>query len=145
VSTALSIHPSQRLVDIGFGFLYSGALAAAAQLGVADLLEQGPRSAASLAEELQVDVDSLDRALWLLASAGVFSEDEEGRFGLTPAADFLRTRAPGSLRGEVLTLTQKFFWAPAGELAETVRAERGTFERILGKPFFDYLASTPAA
>lgn len=138
-------HPAQVLVDLGFGFILSGALSAAAELGVADRLAQGPKSANRLAEELGADSMSLYRLLRLLASAGVFTEDAEGRFGLSPAAELLRSDVPGSLRDAVLMLTQKIFWAPAGELTETVRTGKTPFDRIFGKPFFDHLASDAAA
>ncbi|HVG57641.1 MAG TPA: methyltransferase [Hyalangium sp.] len=138
-------HPAQLIVDLGFGFILSGALAAVTELGVAERLAQGPKSPALLAEELGADASSLFRALRLLASVGVFTEDAEGRFGLTPAADLLRAQAPGSLRDAVLMLTQKIFWAPTGELAEMIRTGKTPFERIFGKPFFDYLASDAAA
>lgn len=138
-------HPAQLIVDLGFGFILSGALAAVTELGVADRLAQGPKSPSLLAEELKVDASSLYRALRLLASAGVFTEDTEGRFGLTPAAELLQSQVPGSLRDAVLMLTQKIFWAPAGELTETIRTGETPFARIFGKPFFDYLASDAAA
>ncbi|ADO69873.1 ArsR family transcriptional regulator [Stigmatella aurantiaca] len=138
-------HPAQLIVDLGFGYILSGALAAAAELGVADHLAQGPKSPADLAKALGADASSLFRVLRLLASAGVFTEDTEGRFGLTPAADLLRSQVPGSLRDAVLMLTQKLFWAPTGELAETVRTGQTPFDRIFGKPFFDHLASDTAA
>jgi hypothetical protein len=136
-----SVNPSQRIVDLGFGFIFSAALSAAAELGVADRLEQGPRTAASLAKELGVDAQSLYRVLRLLASVEVFSEDDSGGFSLTPAAEHLRTNAPGSLRSAVLMLTQRIFWTPAGELTETVRTGKNPFDRIFGAPFFDYLLS----
>jgi hypothetical protein len=143
--TSTSPHPAQLIVDLGFGFILSGALAAVTELGVADRLAQGPKSPGLLAEELGADASSLYRALRLLASVGVFTEDAEGRFGLTPAAELLRAQAPGSLRDAVLMLTQKIFWAPTGELSETIRTGRTPFDRIFGKPFFDYLASDAAA
>ncbi len=143
--SAPSPHPAQLIVDLGFGFILSGALAAATELGVADQLEQGPRSPEELAKVLGADSSALFRVLRLLASVGVFSEDAEGRFGLTPAADLLRSKAPGSLREAVLMLTQKIFWTPAGEMAETVRTGQTPFDRIFGKPFFDYLASDATA
>ena len=138
-------HPAQLIVDLGFGFILSGALAAATELGVADHLAQGPRSPAELAKTLNADASALFRVLRLLASVGVFTEDAEGRFGLTPAADLLRSQVPGSLREAVLMLTQKIFWAPTGELAETVRTGQTPFDRIFGKPFFDYLTRDAAA
>ncbi|MBZ4394219.1 acetylserotonin O-methyltransferase [Myxococcus sp. AS-1-15] len=141
--TPPTVHPAQRIVDLGFGFILSGALSTAAELGVADRLVQGPRSAASLAEELGVHAQSLYRVLRLLASVEVFAEDEAGRFSLTPAAEYLRTDAPGSLHSAVRMLTQRIFWAPTGELTQTVRTGQTPFDRIFGKPFFDYLTSDP--
>ncbi|RKH42545.1 methyltransferase [Corallococcus llansteffanensis] len=143
--TTPPVHPAQLIVDLGFGFILSGALATAAELGIADHLEQGPKSAGLLAEEVGAEASSLYRVLRLLASVGVFTEDASGCFGLTPAADYLRSAAPGSLRSAVLMLTQKIFWAPTGELTETVRTGRTPFDRIFGKPFFDHLASDPVA
>ncbi|RYZ46418.1 MAG: SAM-dependent methyltransferase, partial [Myxococcaceae bacterium] len=139
------VHPAQHIVDLGFGFILSGALATAAELGVADRLTQGPRSAAQLAEEVGADASSLYRVLRLLASVGVFSEDAQGNFGLTPASEYLRGDVPGSLRSAVLMLTQDIFWAPTGALTETVRTGKNAFDRIFGKPFFDHLASNAAA
>ncbi|MDY7230350.1 methyltransferase [Hyalangium rubrum] len=143
--TSTPPHPAQLIVELGFGFIVSGALAAVTELGVADRLVQGPKSAALLSEELGTDASSLYRALRLLASAGVFTEDAEGRFGLTPAAELLRSQTQGSLRDAVLMLTQNIFWAPTGELADTIRTGKTPFDRIFGKPFFDYLASDAAA
>lgn len=138
-------HPAQIIVDLGFGFILSGALATAAELRVADHLESGPKHATALAEELGAHALSLYRVLRLLASFGVFAEDEDGRFRLTPAADLLRAGAPGSLRDAVLMLTQKIFWAPTGELTVTVKSGSTEFDRIFGAPFFDYLSRDPPA
>lgn len=143
--TSSSVNPGQLIVDLGFGFILSGALSAATELRVADHLEQGPKSPEALATELGVHAQSLYRVLRLLASVGVFAEDESGRFQLTPAADLLRENAPVSLRDAVLMLTQKIFWAPTSELTTTVRTGQNPFERIFGKPFFDYLEADSAA
>lgn len=143
--TSPVVNPGQLIVDLGFGFILSGALSAAAELRVADHLEHGPKSPEELATELGVHAQSLYRVLRLLASVGVFAEDESGRFQLTPAADLLRENAPVSLRDAVLMLTQKIFWAPTGELTSTVRSGENPFDRIFGKPFFDYLESDAAA
>ena len=90
--------PHQHIIELGWGYLYSAALNAVAELGVADLLEHGPQPSAALAEQLDVQAQPLHRTLRLLASVGVFAEDEQGRWTLTPAADVLRSEAAGSLR-----------------------------------------------
>ena len=71
----------------------SRALYVAAQLGIADLLAQEPQSPAALAEACGAHAPSLGRVLRALASVGVFAEDQQGRFGLTPLAETLRSDA----------------------------------------------------
>jgi SAM-dependent methyltransferase len=139
----MSTTPHEHIINLSFGYLFAAALNAAVELGVADRLEQGPRSAAALAEELGVHAQPLYRTLRLLATVGVFEEGEDGRFQLTPAADVLRANAPGSMRDAVLMLAHETFWAPAGKLSTTIRTGETPFASIFGAPFFDYFAKTP--
>ena len=57
------------------GLILHQTLYAAAKLGIADQLEQGWRSAAELAQQLEVNEDALYRTLRLLASQGIFEEN----------------------------------------------------------------------
>src|SRR5690606_38191169 len=113
--------PHELIIELGWGYLYSAALHAVAELGVADLLTDGPKSVSALAEELGVSAQALHRGLRLLATVEVFAEDEQGRFGLTPAAEALRTDIPGSMRDAVRMLAHESFWVPAGKLSTTIR------------------------
>ena len=66
-----------------FGFSITRAIAVAAELGIADRLADGPRTAAELARECGVLEHPLYRMLRALAGEGVFAEDKDGRFALT--------------------------------------------------------------
>ena len=68
----------------------SQAIGVAAELGIADLLASGPRSADELAAATEVHGSARYRVLRLLASEGVFAETEDGRFVLTPRVEALR-------------------------------------------------------
>lgn len=140
-----ALPPHLHIINLSWGYLYSAAINAVAELGVADRLHAGPKSAATLAEELSVKPEPLYRALRLLASTGVFAEDAEGRFSLTPAADLLREGVPGSMRDAVLMLAHETFWAPAGKLSSAIRTGKTPFADIFGMPFFDYFAKYPEA
>ena len=59
------------LMGIARGYQRSQALAVAAELGIADLLRDGPRSADDLAAATGTDPRSLYRLLRALASIGV--------------------------------------------------------------------------
>ncbi|WP_367127457.1 methyltransferase [Saccharothrix sp. HUAS TT1] len=131
------------LMDLAMSYLYPAALRAAAVLRVADHLVDGPRPVAELAAAVGADPLNLHRVLRLLATRGIFAEDDGGRFALTPAAELLRTDVPASFQPAVLMLTDKTFWRPAGELDETARTGTSQFERLFGMPFFDHFASDP--
>src|SRR5438128_1796460 len=94
--------PGEALRHLAFGFRVSQALYVAAELGIADLLADGPRSAEALAAATQVHARALYRVLRLLASESVFTELDDGRFALTPMAEKLRRDVPGTLRPLVL-------------------------------------------
>src|SRR5438046_6822745 len=61
-----------RLVEISAGYWLPRVLHVVADLGVADALDEEPRSAGYLARQAGTDADALDRVLRLFASHGVF-------------------------------------------------------------------------
>ena len=61
----------------------------AAELGVADLLVNGPLTAEELAEQTKTRGVALYRVLRALASVGIFAQDPQGRFSLTPPPNLL--------------------------------------------------------
>ena len=83
--------PQAVMARLITGYWISQALNVAAQLGVADLLKDGPQTIAHLAEATGAHPRSLYRLLRALASEGVFAEDEQGRCGLTPLESAPRT------------------------------------------------------
>ncbi len=83
------------------GYLSTQLLHVAARLGLADLLANGPQSAAQLAAAAGVDPANLHRILRGLTIYGLLNEDD-GRFGLTEAGRYLRSGTADSLRGAIL-------------------------------------------
>src|SRR6266536_4002424 len=79
--------PSQALLQQAIGFWISRAICVVARLGIADLLEHGPKAVDELAEAAGVHAPSLYRLLRTLAGVGIFAEARDGRFGLTPMAE----------------------------------------------------------
>ncbi|GAA1404472.1 O-methyltransferase [Kitasatospora putterlickiae] len=128
------------LVDEALGFLFPAALRAAADVGVADHLADGPASPAELAAATGTDARNLYRVLRLLATRGVVAEDARGRFTLTEAGQALRGDVPYSVRTAVQMLTDRTMWRPAGELTHCLTEGTTAFENLFGVPFFDHFA-----
>jgi orsellinic acid C2-O-methyltransferase len=100
-----ALPPPLVLYQLGIGHYISRALYLAAKLSIADLLKDGPRPAGELAAATHTHAPSLTRVLRLLASVGVFTEQEDGNFALTPLGEYLRTGVPGSMRASVMLFT----------------------------------------
>jgi SAM-dependent methyltransferase len=126
------------------GYRLTQALYVTAKLGIADRLSAGPKDANTLAQEVGVHSDRLFRVLRSLASHGVFTLDEERRFGLTPVGEYLRTDAPGSLAPLAIFSGEEPYRA-FGELLYTVRTGETAFDHLYGMGHFEYLAQHPEA
>jgi len=114
----------------------------AAELGIADLLAGGPRTARELAAVTGAHADSIYRLLRALASVGVFAQDGRGRFCLTPLAESLRSDVGGSQRAFAIMAGAEFYqtW---GTLLHSVRTGEPGFDAAFGMPFFEYMTQRP--
>lgn len=123
----------------------SQAIHVAATLGIADLLEDGPRSAHELADATGTHAPTLYRLLRALASVGVFAESDEhdGRFGLTPLAEYLRTDIPGSARAFAAYVGRPRTWCTWAYLLDSVRTGEPVFPELHGMSAWDHLAAHP--
>ncbi|MFX8786151.1 hypothetical protein ABTM90_20225, partial [Acinetobacter baumannii] len=65
---------------------------------MADALQAGPQSVTALAHTLNLHEESLYRLLRALSSLGIFEEQADRHFALTPQGDLLREESPGSMR-----------------------------------------------
>ncbi|MDI1479593.1 methyltransferase [Polyangium sp. y55x31] len=132
------------IMDLAWGCFYAGALNAVVQLGIADRLATGPKTAEALASEANAHPLSLYRVLRVLASKGVFTEDDERRFHLTPAAQLLCTGGPFSMQGMVQLGTLPPTMEAVAHLPHTVKTGQCAFEYRHGVGFFEYLSQHPA-
>jgi hypothetical protein len=135
--------PYAQLVQMAISHWVSHIIYVAAKLDLADHLAKGPKSADDLAGPTQTHAPSLYRLMRTLASLGIFTEDATHRFALTPLGEALKTGAPGSARGSILTLASEWMSRGWDQLLYSVQTGKGGFEKSLGMPFFDWLAKNP--
>jgi C-methyltransferase len=135
---------SPRIVlDLITGKWRAQAVCVAAELGLADILRDGPRSTEEIAEIAKVSGDGVYRLLRALASLGLFASLPGRRFTLTPLGAYLRSDVPGSLRGFARFAGHDVTWRPWGDLAYSVRTGTPAFVHIFGMRSFDYYAQHP--
>jgi ubiquinone/menaquinone biosynthesis C-methylase UbiE len=134
--------PSMVIYQLANAHYLSQALYVAAHLGIADLLAEGPQTPEALAAKTGTHAGSLRRVLRLLASAGVFAEDADGRFELTPVGSALCS-GPGSSRAAARLIAGPMVWQCWGDLLTTVRTGEPAFPRIFKTDSFEYFAHHP--
>ncbi len=131
------------MLNLIIGHWVARLVQVAAALNLADLLENGPRTAGQLASAAGVRASELYRVLRALASIGVFAETKNGRFKLTPLAATLRTDAPGSMRTTAMLLNSDWQWKAWKQLLPCLRTGEVPFDKAHGMSVFEYLEMHP--
>ncbi len=138
-------HPSQKLIEMARSFWVTQMIYVAAKLGIADLMAAGTKSTAEMAIATGTHAASLYRLLRGLASLGVFAEEQQGSFRLTPLAESLQSGVPGSIRDWVVFLGDPQVWQPWGQLLHSVKTGEDAFPYVFGMNAWEYRAQDPAA
>ncbi len=133
----------ERLFQAAGGYMISAALSVAAKLKIADLLADGPRSVASLAQATRSNEDALYRVLRALVSAGFFSAPQPRTFALSPETQLLRSDVPGSIRPMVLWAANAMHFQVWAEMSYSVETGKPAVEKLYGKPCFEALRALP--
>ncbi|GFG53096.1 hypothetical protein MAGR_45370 [Mycolicibacterium agri] len=126
-----------------FGAWVAQAIAAAAQLKIADALADGPLRIDALADRVGADPDALARLMRALISEGIFRQRRDGRYALNALAETLRSEHPNSIAGMA-----KFVGAPEHRehwtlLADAVRTGEAVPHRLRGMSGWDFLKQRP--
>jgi hypothetical protein len=125
------------------GFWTSRAVYIAAKLGIADLLQSGPKTVQELAAATGTHAPSLYRIMRALTSAGVFKKEHDDRFALTPLSETLVTSVPGSVRPFIISELGQEHYPAWGNLMHSVKTGEIAFDNFFGMDIWKYFAQNP--
>ena len=120
------------LRHITTGYILSRCLHVVADLGVADVLDETPRTATELAALVGAHPSSLERVLALLATHGVFAMQGE-RFCHSPASRLLISDHPHTVRSFIRGFGAPLDWQTYALLDYTVRTGKPALEQVASK------------
>jgi hypothetical protein len=132
--------PLLRMLD---SVVIHQALYAAATLGVADLLKDGPRTTVDLCRQIDVNEAALYRTLRALAGEGVFEETTPRTFANNELSRFLVTGVPGSIRSMIVFKGGGHYFAPFGEILYSIQTGQSARTKMYGMNGFEYLRRHP--
>ncbi len=134
---------TEQMLGLIRGFWVSQIVGTLAELKIPDRLAKGALRHDELAKEIGCDSQATYRLLRASASVGVISAKSDGRFGLTPLGEKLRSNVPGSMRDIAVAITAPGHWLSWGRLAEAVRSGKRQTPATLGRELFQYYAENP--
>lgn len=135
---------SEHFQSILTGNWKTQALYVAAELRIADLLADRPRTSAEIASSTNTHPASLHRLLRALSSFGICAERPDGRFVLSTLGALLRDDSPHSLRAWTLWWG-KHLWPVWGNLLYSVQTGESARKLLFGTEGFTHLDRDPEA
>jgi len=135
-----------RMFKLIYGNWQTCATYTFAELGLADLLHQGPRTVEQLAGETGTDAQALKRFLRCAATLGLVRSErsENGAYALTPFGALLRSDHPFSHRAAARLNGAPYRYQPWGHLIDVLRTGSGAgISPTYESGSLDYLADKP--
>ena len=130
--TTQGMPPVAMMLRLLNGYLVARSIHVAAQLGIADVLHDGPKAAGDIAAAVDAHPDALYRLLRALAGVGVFAEVEPGSFALTPLGNCLREDAVPTLGHFARLLGSESYLQACDCFLQTVQTGRSGFDLAHG-------------
>jgi hypothetical protein len=140
-----SLPANVRVFEIAASMVASRALWTVAEVGIADHLDNEPRGVDELAAVTTTHADSLYRVLRLLATVGIFEEQDGRRFAHTEMSRTLRSDHPTRTRAAVRMLGSAGMWRSFGALDTSVTTGGTAWQAAMGEEIFDWMAHEPEA
>ena len=134
--------PFDTLMEVSTGFVLPRTLHVIAELGIADALEETPRSTEALAAATGTNAEALNRALRVLSAHGIFAA-QGGVYAHTPTSLLLRSDHPQSMRSFVRMQGIPALWHIWEHFAHTLQTGRSAAEKSLPDGFWGYFANHP--
>jgi hypothetical protein len=142
--TTAAVPPQLALQQLIQGCQVTQCIYVAAKLGIADLLNDGPRTSEDLARVTGSLAQALYRVLRLLTAVDLLTEGEAHNFALAPLGAYLRSGVPGSLRDTVLLYGGQAVWRVWGDLLHSVETGEPSFAHALELGLFECNQQHPA-
>jgi hypothetical protein len=136
--------PDTRLLELMRGYRQPRALHLVVELGIAELLRGGAKSADELAQATGSHGPSLARLLRALTSSGVFVETSPGVFAHSPMSELLLRDHPSSRVPSILFLGAAYTLESWAALEHSVRSGESAFQHVHGVSKWEYNQQHPA-
>jgi hypothetical protein len=139
----VTANPWVDLLGLINGYQISQAISVASKLRIADHLCDGARNSEELAVLTQSNEGALYRLLRALAAVGVFREEANRTFSLTPMGDCLRADSATPIGAWAEYSGSPYIWRTWGHLLHSIQSGENAFHDLNGTDIWHYRADRP--
>jgi hypothetical protein len=132
-----------NLLSMMLGVAQTQLIRVAAEVGLADLVKDGPQSIDTLAVATGIDALALARVLRALTAIGVLAETAPQQFAGTSLSALLQTDQPGSVRNYARVMGSDWAHHTWSYFPKSVQTGESGFEALFGQPCYSYLQNRP--
>lgn len=133
-------HPNVAMLEMVQNLWLSGAIGAAAELGIADILKKGPKTIGELAKLTGTLEYPLYRVMRALASNDIFKESKNRCFSLTPLAVAMQEE---QMKYFIIQHLNKMHFQMFGEMMHSLKTGRNSSELFIKDGLFDHIGKSP--
>lgn len=134
--------PQAQIMQFILSKWISKPIYVAAELGIADILSDGPKRIDKIAHLSGTHSSTLYRIMRALACLGIFREIDDKTFELTPMAECLKT---GALRPIARMMHSDWHDRAWDNLLYSVKSGKASFDNAFGMPVFQWFKENPEA
>lgn len=136
--------PQAHLIDLTVeNIVIQRCLFIAAELGIADLLKDGPKSIEELQKETKVNKDALYRVMRMLVSFGIFKEKRGRVFETNATGRFLEIENEYSVTDFVIWVGSKWVFNLWVDILKSVKNGKSYFNNNFNQDYFKWLEDKP--
>lgn len=119
------------------------SLYVAAELGIADLLKDGPKSVDQLAQECKTHADSLNRIMRILSAMGLFKRRKDNQFEITKLGKAMCSDEQDTMLYFAKLVGKDYIYKIFSGLPESIKNGKNFYENTYGESLFDWLEKNP--
>lgn len=133
-------HPNVTMLEYIQNLWLLGAISVSNELGIADILKDGPRTIKELASLTGTLEDPLYRIMRMLASEGIFWESGNMKFSNTKVSESMQEK---ELKFFIQHTLGSMQFRIFGELMHSVKTGKRTSELFIEKGVFEHIGESP--
>lgn len=134
----------KKIYRIIYGYWQSQCVYVATNLGIPNLLQDGPQTVEAIAEKTATKVEKLYVVLRALAHLGVIAEKPGRVFASTELSELLVSNGSPSIGDFLMHITEPNMWDAWRELENSLKTGEVPFELAKGQDFYSsYMTQNP--